>query len=626
MSGSDSDGGAPTQRERSKGKGRSVFSSDDEDDGPTQRHREDDTQEDLGPTQRDRGDETQADRGLSPTQRDRDDLPTTQVQRDSDDDVGPTQRATGKGSDSEDEPSSGRKTLKKRAVFDESDSDDDRKPKQRKNASGSDASDSERGRRSRSGSPAKSDDEQGKGRMGALFDSDDEEEETKKRARKDSDSEGERRGSESEGEEGGRRRRALSDSEGEERPRGKGKRARRGSLSGDESDASVSDRRGGSGSDSDDDRGRGRGKLHEEIFGGSDDDDKDSDDDRDGGFKGFADDDEDMRIPKKGGKEGRSRKKKGASDGEGGEGEGEGGQSGGREMTDFEKMMEREKKLRNKTRARKRKDEDIDLSAVDDIADKLMNDMREACAADRAANESKKPAVNKIRLLPTVVKELKMGPRTRQQQLIENHILLAVRDWLEPLPDKSLPHISIREAFYEILMDWPVPDRRFLADSKLGKLIMMYTRHPKETVANQRKAKKIINDWSRALFKLPTTYNKLADDEKEDLLRRAATRRAARRGSQDGRQASTNITDAVSGNAERALKPGDEGWRWHARVPLPAQTDYVRAPKPRVNVEELPKGNKKVSRLTNLLTKTKDKKKLGNTRFAVKMSIEGRGL
>jgi hypothetical protein len=37
------------------------------------------------------------------------------------------------------------------------------------------------------------------------------------------------------------------------------------------------------------------------------------------------------------------------------------------------------------------------------------------------------------------------------QSVLDNNLLEGVRRWLEPLPDKSLPALSIQNAFFEIM-------------------------------------------------------------------------------------------------------------------------------------------------------------------------------
>ena len=51
--------------------------------------------------------------------------------------------------------------------------------------------------------------------------------------------------------------------------------------------------------------------------------------------------------------------------------------------------------------------------------------------------------------------------------LVENKMLDAMREWLTPMPDKSLPAIQIRECFLERLHDWPI-DMDYLRSSQIG--------------------------------------------------------------------------------------------------------------------------------------------------------------
>lgn len=109
--------------------------------------------------------------------------------------------------------------------------------------------------------------------------------------------------------------------------------------------------------------------------------------------------------------------------------------------------------------------------------------------------------------------------------------------WLDPLPDGSLPDLTLRTALYQIL-DGPV--QRFIDDFQLeksrgtkgkhhhnglGMQVMFLWKHPKEIESNKKLLAKLIERWMRPLLALTTDYRKLADFE-EKQKREIAQRKA----------------------------------------------------------------------------------------------------
>jgi transcription factor SPN1 len=58
---------------------------------------------------------------------------------------------------------------------------------------------------------------------------------------------------------------------------------------------------------------------------------------------------------------------------------------------------------------------------------------------------------------------------------LDNNLLEAVRMWLEPLPDRSLPSLNIQKAMFPLLERMYI-DSTSLKMSGLGKLVLFYTR------------------------------------------------------------------------------------------------------------------------------------------------------
>ncbi len=89
------------------------------------------------------------------------------------------------------------------------------------------------------------------------------------------------------------------------------------------------------------------------------------------------------------------------------------------------------------------------MTLHDDEIMAMIRHMKQSAQEDRKLNLERKPATKKLQMLPTVVAHLKKSDL--QTSFIECGILTALADWLQPLPDHSLPHLKIRDGILDIL-------------------------------------------------------------------------------------------------------------------------------------------------------------------------------
>ncbi|KAI0775172.1 hypothetical protein BD413DRAFT_611510 [Trametes elegans] len=154
---------------------------------------------------------------------------------------------------------------------------------------------------------------------------------------------------------------------------------------------------------------------------------------------------------------------------------------------------------------RKRKDDD---DVLDKYADEEVSRLREAMLAaaadDDQANREKLPATSKLRLLPQVMEVLRKT--SLSQSITDNNLLEGVRRWLEPLPDRSLPALDIQKEFFPILKKMDFIDPTVLKDSKLGRVVLFYTKCKRVTPDIQRAANDLVSTWSRPIIKRSASY------------------------------------------------------------------------------------------------------------------------
>ncbi|XP_052472560.1 protein IWS1 homolog isoform X1 [Carassius gibelio] len=287
-------------------------------------------------------------------------------------------------------------------------------------------------------------------------------------------------------------------------------------------------------------------------------------------------------------------------------------------MSDFDIMLARKKAQSGKRR--RNRDGGTFISDADDVVSAMVIKMTEAAEEDRTLNSRKKPALKKLMLLPTVVMHLKK--QDLKDTFIDSGVMTAIKEWISPLPDKSLPALKIREELLKILQELPSVSQETLKLSGIGRAVMFLYKHPKESRANKDLALKLINEWSRPIFGLSSNYKGMTREEREqrDLDQQIAPRRRLSSGGQTPRR---DLEKVLTGE-EKALRPGDPGFCARARVPMPSNKDYVVRPKWNVdgdsNRAPLKKG---MSRVDKQMRRIADIKRLTKTGHAVKISVEG---
>lgn len=282
------------------------------------------------------------------------------------------------------------------------------------------------------------------------------------------------------------------------------------------------------------------------------------------------------------------------------------------------------KKAEMQKRRKKRKDFDL-INDSDDLIAEMINKMKVAAEEDRGLNMNKKPAIRKLQYLPTVLSQLKKADL--HNAFLDCGILSAMTEWLAPLPDKSLPNLHIRESFLRILQTFPTISAGGLKNSGIGKAVMYLYKHPKELIENKEIAGKLINEWSRPLFNLTSNYKSLSKEEREQRDYEQIPKRRRTSMEEGGMTPRKDLDKSLSGE-QKALRPGDPGWIYRARVPTPSNKDYVIRPKWKVEEESERKGSgkKAPTRYDKQVRKFAERKKNSKMQKAVGISIEGRNM
>lgn len=89
--------------------------------------------------------------------------------------------------------------------------------------------------------------------------------------------------------------------------------------------------------------------------------------------------------------------------------------------------------------------------------------------------------------------------------ILDNGLLDSIRQWLEPLPDRSLPSLDIQSEMLDILDKLPIAGDH-LRESGVGKIVYFYTKSPRIEPRMKRKADQLVAKWSRLVIKRSENY------------------------------------------------------------------------------------------------------------------------
>jgi transcription factor SPN1 len=129
--------------------------------------------------------------------------------------------------------------------------------------------------------------------------------------------------------------------------------------------------------------------------------------------------------------------------------------------------------------------------------------MELAAEKDVEAVKDKKPATHKIAMLPTV--EAILAKFSLHETILDSLLLLTIRQWLEPLPDRSLPAYSIQRSLLTALQKLPIT-KEHLAESGIGRIIIFYRNAPRVEQSIHRIADQLWVEWSRPILRKSANF------------------------------------------------------------------------------------------------------------------------
>ncbi|CBI32360.3 hypothetical protein VitviT2T_009337 [Vitis vinifera] len=279
---------------------------------------------------------------------------------------------------------------------------------------------------------------------------------------------------------------------------------------------------------------------------------------------------------------------------------------------------------------KKKKKNEKSAAEIALLVENVMAELEVTAEEDAELNRQSKPAINKLKKLPLLTEVL--SKKQLQQEFLDHGVLTLLKNWLEPLPDGSLPNINIRAAILRILTDFPIDleqyDRREqLKKSGLGKVIMFLSKSDEETTANRKLAKDLVDKWSRPIFNKSTRFEDMRnfDDERVPFRRPSAKKPMNKAAGMESRDDDLDLADLPQ---ER--KSGQSSSRLHASRPEAMPLDFIVRPQSKIDPDEIRARAKQVVQDQRRLKMNKKLQQLKAPKKkqlqATKLSVEGRGM
>lgn len=144
---------------------------------------------------------------------------------------------------------------------------------------------------------------------------------------------------------------------------------------------------------------------------------------------------------------------------------------------------------------------------IDREIENMRGKMIEAAKADAEAREAGKPATHKLQLLPEVIGLLNRDKFGSELVDPDINLLEAVRFFLEPLADGSLPAYQIQKQLFDVLERLPIKTES-LSASGIGKVTQFYTKSKRPQADIKRQADRLVAAWTRPILRRNADFRK----------------------------------------------------------------------------------------------------------------------
>ncbi|KAJ8484790.1 hypothetical protein OPV22_017275 [Ensete ventricosum] len=229
---------------------------------------------------------------------------------------------------------------------------------------------------------------------------------------------------------------------------------------------------------------------------------------------------------------------------------------------------------------RKKKKIERSPAEISLLVEHIMAELEVVTEEDAELNRQNKPAINKLMKLPLLVEAL--SKKNLQQDFLDHGVLSLMKNWLEPLPDGSLPNMNVRTAILEVLSDFPIDLEQYvrreqLKRSGIGKVIMFLSKSDEETTSNRKLAKELVDRWSRSIFNKSIRHEDMrtSDDETRNFTK-------VRRLESEDNGIFLDLDELSSLRRSRQAET-----KQHASMPEALPLDFVVCPQSKVDPEKV---------------------------------------
>lgn len=158
------------------------------------------------------------------------------------------------------------------------------------------------------------------------------------------------------------------------------------------------------------------------------------------------------------------------------------------DMGDMLEAAEDDDEIDRMLNKKKQRRHEQSLQDIQATVESFLARMEAAAEGDMDANTKNKPAIQKLRMLPDVQDIL--SNQNVHNEFLDGGLLGVFKAWIEPMPDGSLPNITVRSAVLKLLAQLPIDisyegRKEQLKKSGLGKVVMFLFKLPDETAANR---------------------------------------------------------------------------------------------------------------------------------------------
>lgn len=137
--------------------------------------------------------------------------------------------------------------------------------------------------------------------------------------------------------------------------------------------------------------------------------------------------------------------------------------------------------------------------------------MTRAYQSDIESNRNKRPGLEKLKIIETVIKKLKH--REFAAMFLDANGLDVISNFISMLPDGAWPISNVRHKILNLIYDLPTSIDH-LRSTKLGRTLALLQSSKKEFTKNKKLIQRIKDKWSRIICTISIDYAHLEQSEK----------------------------------------------------------------------------------------------------------------